>query len=186
MPVARRRLCGLDIAGCPPPMVSVPWYRYKVTFPHRCGLVRMVFISKIKHLALGDALVQKSADLGRLLALYRLTKRLAASAGRIEDADGRGSGGELARTPGRRATAPRWRCSTHPPACTATRLHRHRPQSSCAASRVTTKSLAPPARRSNAAFARPAAMPQASLQARTRGLQRRGKARDWPALAPPT
>jgi hypothetical protein len=42
---------------------------------------------------------QKSAALRLLLAWCRLTKGLAASAGRIEDADSRGSGGELARAP---------------------------------------------------------------------------------------
>ena len=42
---------------------------------------------------------QKSAALRLLLAWCRLTKGLAASAGRIEDADSRGSGGELARCP---------------------------------------------------------------------------------------
>jgi hypothetical protein len=40
---------------------------------------------------------QKSAALRLLLAWGRLTKGLAASAGRIEGADGRGSGGELTR-----------------------------------------------------------------------------------------
>jgi hypothetical protein len=54
---------GLDVAGCRPPMVSVPWYRYKLTFTHRFGLVRMVLRSKIKHLALGDALARKAAGL---------------------------------------------------------------------------------------------------------------------------
>ena len=60
-PACAARLYGRTL--CRLPMVCVPWYRYRLTFPHRFWLVRMVLNCKIKYLDAGGALAWKAAGL---------------------------------------------------------------------------------------------------------------------------